>query len=167
MMDRIASVARLIAPMDEYFEQYVLLLPEQRKAVAHGAAAAGAELITCGYHRCAFALGPTEVLKVAKGRQGCLANQRERDLWASAPTAWRRFLMPIHAASADGRWLVMRRSPRLPPEDWFAYVPTGEASPDYPLWPAVPEELIGATGDPENLHNWGMLRGRPVMIDYA
>lgn len=90
---------------------------------------------------------PTQVIKL-ENRAKSFCNITEHELWhASAGTRLRRWLAPCIDISANGAWLIQRRTTPLP---------SGKL-PD-----RVPSVLADLKPD-----NWGLFEGRVVCHDYG
>jgi hypothetical protein len=97
-----------------------------------------------GKGRIAFATSdPLVVLK--RDKEGGWVNILEAEIWEKADEELKRMLAPVLKISSDGRWLAMRRGHRL-----FGPSPKG----------------LDWLRDRKN-ENWGIIDGKPCLIDYA
>jgi len=112
-----------------------------------------------GSQRLTLVLGPfaVKVPRLRRLREGMRANRMEARIWREG---WQRKyteLCPIFAALPFGMALVMPTVRIMSPEELKAFRDS-EAFPDHDPDPELYESKGG---------EWGYLRGRPVVVDYA
>ena len=115
--------------------------------------------IATGSQRRTIVLGPLaiKVPRLRRLRAGLRANREERRIWHEG---WQRFfpeLCPVIASLPFGVALVMPAVEIMSAQQFAAYKASGKL-PDYDPDPELYEDKPW---------DWGLLRGRPVVVDYA
>lgn len=99
----------------------------------------------------AYRPDPTLVIKLETHRYSdaySYQNVNEYTTWSRLPTRYRKWLAPCVAISDDGRVLLQRRAER---------VRSNQLPTRFPAW----------LGWDLKRRNWGLYRGKPVLVDYG
>jgi hypothetical protein len=118
----------------------------------------GLTMIGAGTTRAVFDVGDNMVLKLPTA-DGYVANKIECARWlAFANVPEGKWLAPVLACDANGRWLVQHKAKTMPRSDLETLLTTT----------AMPHELAKlGIEDFRTTMQWGKIAGHPVLLDYG